>query len=125
VLQGKTRGYRHHPQLIRFQSASRPTAAVAAYLRAVQEEAVARGYRFDGSKIPRTVFKSKIRAPRGQLLYEWAHLRRKLRRRNPAWLKSLGSSPAAHPLFRVGPGPVASGERTEQLPKPRPQKPAR
>jgi hypothetical protein len=47
VLQGKTKGYRHHPQLIRFQSRLRPEAAIAVYLAAVLVEAQHRGYNFD------------------------------------------------------------------------------
>ena len=31
-LQGKTRGYQHHPQLLRFQSHPDPTAAKAVFL---------------------------------------------------------------------------------------------
>ena len=51
VLQGGTRGYRHHPQLRRFLATSRPAAALARYLAAVHEESVRRGYHFDAAKI--------------------------------------------------------------------------
>ena len=44
VLAGKTKGYRHHPQLARFRAAPSPTGAIAAYLRVVFEESVGRGY---------------------------------------------------------------------------------
>ena len=53
VLRGGTRGYRHHPQLLRFQQTSRPAAALAGYLKAVHEESVRRGYHFDAAKLPR------------------------------------------------------------------------
>ena len=47
VLQGKTKGYRHHPQLARFQMHPDPVQAIAHYLREVHEEATRRGYNFD------------------------------------------------------------------------------
>lgn len=112
VLAGETRGYRHHPQLIRFQETAAPTAAIAAYLREVHAEALRRGYSFDASKIGASVRADFISATRGQLDYEWMHLREKLRMRSPAWLEGLGeiSRPGAHPLFRVVRGGVASWE---------------
>src|SRR5579862_5032823 len=51
VLRGKTKGYRHHPQLARFKAHENPVVALAAYLREVHKEAKRRGYAFDGSKI--------------------------------------------------------------------------
>src|SRR5215469_13636323 len=45
VLQGRTRGYRHHPQLFRFQATRNPAATIASYLAVVHEESVRRGYR--------------------------------------------------------------------------------
>jgi hypothetical protein len=38
VLAGKTRGYRHHPQLKRFQAQSQPLAAIAAFLGGLAAE---------------------------------------------------------------------------------------
>ena len=43
VLLGRTRGYRHHPQLARFLATPEPAAAVASYLVEVHREAVRRG----------------------------------------------------------------------------------
>lgn len=51
VLEGKTRGYTHHPQLKRFREHPDPLAAIQAYLKVVLEEAGRRGYRFDPSKV--------------------------------------------------------------------------
>jgi hypothetical protein len=53
VLQGKTAGYRSHPQLRRFREAAEPVAAVSAYLWAVHDEATRRGFAFDASKVAR------------------------------------------------------------------------
>ena len=64
VLRGKTRGYRNHPQLARFRAHRSPRAAISAYLGAVHDEAVQRGYSFDARKIgsQREVLKIASRA---------------------------------------------------------------
>ena len=113
VLRGETKGYRHHPQLERFASHASPRLAINGYLLAVYEEAVERGYDFDRRKIGPSRSVACITVPRGQLLYEWAHLGRKLSARSPEvharW--SDVAEPAYHPLFRIRPGPVAAWER--------------
>ena len=53
VLQGKTKGYRYHPQLQRFRQSKTPLTTISAYLWAVHDEASRRGYSFDSSKIAR------------------------------------------------------------------------
>ena len=115
VLKGETVGYRHHPQLSRFKSHADPLAAIATYLGAVYEEALARSYRFDGRKIGRRRTKVKIAESRGQLAYEWQHLQAKLRTRRPDWLRQWKqiAVPAQHPLFRLVPGSVRDWERVE------------
>lgn len=112
VLGGKTRGYIHHPQLVRFRDAPSPLASIASYLRAVQAEATLRGYRFDATKINADQEAAPITATRGQLEYEWAHLIAKLRVRDPSRLENFVSLPLpqAHPLFQIIPGPVAGWE---------------
>ncbi len=112
VLQGRTRGYRHHPQLTRFRATPRPAAALATYLTVVYEEALRRGYDFNRSKIARTKFRGRIVETRGQLEYEWQHLKRKLRARDPARWRHCNSllAPAAHPLFRIVKGKVRDWE---------------
>ena len=115
VLQGKTKGYRHHPQLIRFQTLLRPEAAVASYLAVVLEEAEHRGYHFDGSKILKTRSRGKIIETKGQLLYEWRHLKRKLRRREYHKYRMILSikTTEPHPLFRIIPGPYRDWEKVQ------------
>jgi hypothetical protein len=113
VLRGATRGYRHHPQLLRFAGQKNPSAAVATYLAAVQEEAVRRGFQFDASKIGARRFRGKPTETRGQLLYEWRHLKRKLKKRDPKRLRDLASVkiPAPHPLFKIVSGKVRDWEK--------------
>lgn len=109
VLLGRTKGYRNHPQLRRFQVQPDPGAAVGAYLAGVAEEAAARGYRFDGTKIER--FRAGDAVPRisvtdGQVAHELEHLLAKLRERSPTVAAALTGVvvPDVHPLFVVVPG---------------------
>jgi hypothetical protein len=113
VLRGQTRGYRHHPQLERFNSHPSPRLAINAYLAVVHAESVSRGYAFARSKIGPVRVVQPIATTTGQLCYEWEHLLHKLAVCNPAlftkWQKL--DRPACHPMFRACPGPVASWER--------------
>jgi hypothetical protein len=106
VLQGATKGYQHHPQLARFRSHPRPAAAIATYLRAVHAESLRRGYSFDAAKIDGQRTTRRIACTRGQFLYEWKHLKKKLRRRDPARYHDLlhRAVPDLHPLFTPVPG---------------------
>ena len=114
VLNGQTRGYIHHPQLIRFRNAPSPMGAIGSYLHGVQAEATRRGYRFDLAKIITIGPGGGLTATQGQLEYEWAHLKAKLSIREPARYKKLRSiaDPDPHPVFRILPGPVADWEVT-------------
>jgi hypothetical protein len=112
VLRGQTRGYRHHPQLERFRAHAMPEVAIDAYLAVVQQEAAARGYAFDRSKLGPPLPAGEIVVTAGQLEFEWQHLLAKLAVRHPALLERCRSErPACHPLFRLEPGPVAPWER--------------
>ena len=113
VLQGRTKGYVHHPQLIRFQELAAPVALIAQYLRVVHDEATRRGYRFARGKISRSRTGNRLVVSRGQLDFEWQHLMEKLRARDPALRAELArvDAPAAHPLFRIVEGPVAHWEK--------------
>jgi hypothetical protein len=111
VLAGATRGYRHHPQLVRFRTHPMPLAAIAAYLHAVVDEAERRGYRFDRTKLPRREDVAPIEISEGQLAHEFAHLLRKLEQRDLERAARLhGTAPWPHPLMRVVPGPEAEWE---------------
>lgn len=113
VIQGKTKGYKSHPQLKRFQQQNDPLAAIGSYLMAVQQESVSRGYRFDRGKIARVKKIPPIKVARGQVEYERLHLLKKLAIRDhlryirQAKLRRL----AVHPLFRTTAGPVEDWER--------------
>lgn len=113
VLQGKTKGYRNHPQLIRFKEQTDPVGAVATYLRAIHQEAARRGYNFDSTKIAAGQSRLRMKCSKGQLLFEWKHLQRKLELRDPqshAQIKQF-ACPEPHPLFSIVEGDVEAWER--------------
>jgi hypothetical protein len=117
VLLGETKGYRLHPQLIRFRSAVDPVLAIGCYLAAVVEEADRRGYAFARSKIVCAGVPPRIVITAGQIEYEWRHLLKKLEVRAPEvyeknrWLKAADP----HPLFSVVPGGIEVWERPARL----------
>jgi hypothetical protein len=116
VLQGATRGYRNHPQLTRFKAHADPPGAIAKYLRAVYEEASSRGYKFSEQKIGAPDESASLVCTRGQLLYEWNHLKEKLKARDARRFSLLEniSEPEAHPLFTIVEGEVESWEITKE-----------
>ena len=112
VLEGRTRGSRHHPQLHRFRASPDPLTAIASYLRAVLAEAGVRGYAFDASLIATDGQHAAIPATDGQLRLEARHLREKLAIRNPDLVPPVGTGLLdAHPLFRIVRGPPEAWER--------------
>ena len=112
VLLGETRGYRDHPQLIRFRAVHNPVGAVASYLREVFAEAERRGYNFDASKIANRRYRKKIPVTTGQVAYEREHLKRKLEQRAPLLLSELDDAAdlELHPLFQKIAGEVEPWE---------------
>jgi Pyrimidine dimer DNA glycosylase len=113
VLQGKTHGYRHHPQLIRFQAQKDPLAAIEAYLWSVYEESLRRGFQFDVGKLSKKRRVHKIQVTAGQLGYELKHLGKKLKVRDAEGYRKIAlvHDTLAHPLFLVTPGEVEEWER--------------
>jgi hypothetical protein len=114
VLQGKTTGYRNHPQLERFRSHPEPVAAIATYLNAVHKESIRRGYSFSVDKIAAVEVVEQIPCTRGQLLFEVKHLQRKLEARSPAHFCDLllVEEIVLHPLFSLREGEVEPWERS-------------
>ena len=115
VLRGATRGYRRHPQLERFRAQASPTWASSpnTFARCTRNRSE-RGYRFDAGRIAPDRAVGRIDVTRGQVAFEWGHLRRKLETRAPEWRNAAlaADTPLPHPLFRAVPGGVAGWERT-------------
>lgn len=112
VLLGNTSGYRHHPQLNRFNASGNPVGAIATYLRQVAKEARRRGYNFDTDKISKKRLQKKLPVSDGQVRYEFEHLLTKLKARSSAWHESLKNvrTVKAHPLFETYHGDIESWE---------------
>jgi hypothetical protein len=114
VLRGLTKGYKHHPQLLRFSNQRDSLQRIDHYLMAVYDEAKLRGYRFDRKKLGRKVSRSRITVSSGQLRYEFEHLKKKLRTRDPGKFKSLRniSEPEQNPIFRIVRGKIEPWEKS-------------
>jgi Pyrimidine dimer DNA glycosylase len=107
VLLGLTTGYRYHPQLKRFQASRNPIAAISTYLWSVVDEARARGYNFDASKLAMRRPRVLIVVTEGQLEFEREHLRNKLLLRDPKRARALKTPGIrCHPMLRVVAGDV-------------------
>jgi hypothetical protein len=117
VLAGKTRGYRHHPQLDRFKAHPSPQDAIAYYLWIVQEEGQRRGYAFRADRIvsPKPSRIRQIPVSSGQIAFERARLQGKLRLRDVQAARALGRCRAVEPhsLFSICPGDVEPWEKGE------------
>lgn len=111
VLEGKTKGYKNHPQLIRFKATTNPIHAINQYLYEILLEAKKRGYRFDESKVISDFPPQKIPVTTGQIVYESKHLQKKLLIRNPEKAKALPEKPDLHPMFHEIPGDIESWEK--------------
>ena len=116
VLQGKTRGYRNHPQLERWRNCPDPVGSLNGYLAEILAESVERGYRFDKRKVGKRRVRRRIKVARGQIGHEWDHLMGKLKGRDPARHRALKQvqRPAVNALFRIVPGAVEKWERTDR-----------
>ena len=114
VLGGHTKGYKNHPQLVRFKEHADPIAAIGAYLKEVYREACRRSFYFDSEKI--SVAKrrlSRITLTQGQMDFETEHLCRKLQKRSPKHYKivlTFGKL-KPHPLFKIISGKSAVWEK--------------
>ena len=113
VLLGQTRGYTRHPQLRRFQATASPIHTICSYLAEIANEAERRGYKFNHAKISVRERRGKIIETRGQLLFEWSHLKRKLRKRSLRCYRACCKIeiPRAHPMFRIVTGPIQDWEK--------------
>jgi hypothetical protein len=114
VLQGRTKGYRHHPQLIRFKESKNALHAINQYLSIIYENSVERGYQFDKRKINWRFTPLTMMVTRGQIAYETTHLLKKLKRRDKMQFRAVSKLRRLrpHPIFRTVPGRIAAWEIT-------------
>jgi hypothetical protein len=113
VLEGKTKGYKNHPQLIRFKNSGNALGCINQYLNVVYEESLNRGYCFDRNKFNAPAKPSTLTVTSGQMEYEKAHLLKKLEIRDPSRFQQLilQSTVEPHPLFKIIDGEVEEWEK--------------
>ncbi len=117
VLQGRTRGWKMHPQLDRFKGHRSPVSGIGSYLLAILGESRRRGYDYDGSKIdePHESIEAMLITD-GQLVYELKILMERLENRAPDRFEELRRMnigvPMPNPFFRVVEGDVEVWERS-------------
>jgi len=112
VLEGRTVGYRNHPQLTRFKQAKRPFDSINHYLSEIYLESEKRNYNFDMQKINWHFKKSKLTVTTGQLNYEVKHLLVKLKTRDINKYEELRTKSTfdINPLFKLVSGDIESWE---------------
>ena len=112
VLENKTKGYRNHPQLIRFRNSRDPLNNINHYLSVIFAEASSRNYNFDRTKIDWSFRRRKIPVTVGQLDYESEHLKNKLKNRDKERLQFFErlKSIDPHPIFKLRKGKVEEWE---------------
>ena len=106
VLEGKTKGYKNHPQLERFKNFKDPILAINSYLFYVLKEAKLRNYKFNEKKlkIDGKILYKKIPVTEGQIKFEFRHLLSKLKRRDKRHYRFLlklkkGGKTLTNPIF--------------------------
>jgi len=118
VLLGKTKAYKKHPQLERFREHFNTTSAINVYLYYVYEEGLKYGYDFKKEKISMPIKKIKpIKVTKGQILFEFEHLKKKLKTRNPAKYRKLlkVKEIEPNPLFKIVKGRIESWEKNQRV----------
>lgn len=112
VLEGRTQGYRNHPQLTRFKGMAQPVDGIHQYLSEVFLEAQKRGYHFDRKKLDWHFKPAFLTVTAGQMSYERAHLLRKLEIRAVQKLEEVMSIRQfePHPIFKIIDGPIEAWE---------------
>ena len=112
VLEGKTKGYKNHPQLNRFKKLKNPLNAINYYLSEVYNEALKRGYNFNKEKFDSKFSKVRLTVTNGQIEYEKEHLLRKLKTRDPERFKTTNKLMEfePHPMFKIINGEIEPWE---------------
>ena len=102
VLEGKTVGYRNHPQLRRFKMAIEPLEAINYYLHHVWVEANTRSYKFDKTKFLQVKSVEIIDVTTEQVNFERNHLLEKLKKRDEKKYNEISviNCFKTHPLFK-------------------------
>ncbi|MEI6710744.1 MAG: pyrimidine dimer DNA glycosylase/endonuclease V [bacterium] len=112
VLAGNTKGYKNHPQLLRFKNTKNSLDGINQYLSEVFHEATRRNYNFDRKKIDWGFKPTILTVTQGQVEYEKNHLLKKLQTRDLKKFEEIKTSDIfnAHPIFEVVEGGIEEWE---------------
>lgn len=112
VLEGKTKGYKNHPQLNRFKELKNPVDAINQYLSIIYNEAINRNFKFDKQKFNTDFKKIKINVTTNQLQFEVTHLLNKLQIRDIKKFYEINTNITfeTHPLFNLVDGDIEKWE---------------
>jgi hypothetical protein len=130
VLLGKTKGYKNHPQLLRFKDSLFPIESISLYLWFIFREGYYRGYDFQAAKICKCFNdRYRINVTSGQIDFEFDRLQTKLYLRDPDKFRKNEVSTYilnkneyrtgplkfhkidTHPIFCISNGPKADWEK--------------
>lgn len=117
VLEGKTNGYKNHPQLDRFKNSEDTLVYIDSYLFGIYQEAKKRGYKFSAQKIESLkILTRKIKVNSGQVEYEFIHLMNKLKVRDAGKYEEFKDLRIleTHGLFEVIEGDVEDWEKIKK-----------
>jgi len=117
VLSGKTKGFKKHPQLERFKEHPNPVSAINAYLYHIYEEGLRCGYDFKKEKISLPIKRIlPIKVTKGQIQFEFNHLKKKLKTRDPEKYRQLMrvKEIEQHPIFKIVEGQIERWERSHK-----------
>jgi hypothetical protein len=108
VLEGKTNGYKNHPQLIRFKNSANPLQGINQYLAAVYKESQIRGFHFNKDKLKIYNEPVTLTVTRKQIEYETQHLLKKLKTRDMERYQRLlnETNIEPHPIFKIIDGEI-------------------
>ena len=112
VLEGKTKGYRNHPQLDRFKQTDKPVDGINQYLATLYNEPLTRNYNFDKKKIDWSFEPIIMNVTNGQMKYETEHLLNKLKIRDQEKFERLKNIKKVeqHPMFKIIKGDIEKWE---------------
>jgi len=117
VLLGKTKGYKNHPQLIRFKKTKDPILYIGTYLYYVYLEGKRRGYNFNKDKIIKYDLKLKMPVTIGQINFEFHHLLKKLKVRDMKKYEKIKNEKIIepNPIFYIIDGDIEEWEKDKKV----------
>ncbi|MBN1645161.1 hypothetical protein JW851_03960 [Candidatus Woesearchaeota archaeon] len=113
ILKGETESHKNHPQLNRFKVLKKPLPAINSYLLYIYKESCDRGYCFNKKNISKPFRKSKLSIKKGQILYEFNLLKKRLKIRAKDKYKELLKIKRIepNPLFKIIKGSTEDWEK--------------